>query len=210
MEIFLVMVLTQIPYRGFESIDSGFNSTDGFGPEFWITNVTVERLFYHVFAAGASGQTEEGFVAFEEGGPLFLEFLEECRAEQEPKGVGEVVEREVGDEEVKFGRPEERIFSAFNQSIAEDFTLGFHHQFFDATHGDGTRFAFVVEFGLELETDWDIEQEGGRMGKTLLDKERPLSVIEGGIFQQAVGQDTLGERRGGFSQRHGVILRTGP
>ena len=32
------------------------------------------------------------------------------------------------------------------------------------------------------------------MGKTLLDKERPFSVIEGGIFQQAVGQDTLGER----------------
>ena len=87
MEIFLVMVLTQIPYRGFESIDSGFNSTDGFGPEFWITNVTVERLFYHVFAAGASGQTEEGFVAFEEGGPLFLKFLEEGLTER-GQGVG--------------------------------------------------------------------------------------------------------------------------
>ena len=110
---------------------------------------------------------------------------------------------------MEFRGPEVGIFAPLRERVAEDFALGFDHQFFEAADREFAAGAFLVELFLELIAHGDVEQEDRTVANLLVEGAGLLGRAEGRVGEDALGEDHFAEGRGRFGQSHRIEVGVG-
>src|SRR5262249_45876726 len=125
--------------------------TNRLGPERLAADIPPESGADGVFPTGAGRREEKSFVLRQEARAFAAELGEERLAQEEAEGVGEIVERDFGDEEVQLRGPEPGVLAAGLQRLPVNFALGLGHHLAQARYAHDAGLAFLVESTLEQE-----------------------------------------------------------